>query len=338
VEDDCLILQILSIDDRETEREVRMDGIKDQQEEREALRMQANREELVERITRVLPEDGQAQPLPGLHLARVSLSLEPVHSVLKPSFCVIAQGSKEVLLGDSRYEYDPSHYLISTVELPRFSKVLEATREKPYLSFRLELTPALVGSVMLEAGQSSLSDHADVRAMDVSPLDVNLQDAVVRLVRLLDTPAEAPVLLPLVTREIVYRLLMGEQGARLRHLAVLGGYTPTITRAVERLRQDFDQPLRIEHLAQELGMSVSGLHHHFKTVTAMSPLQFQKHLRLQEARRLMLTEDFDAASAAYRVGYHDASHFNREYKSLFGDPPMRDVQRLREEVMVSAGQ
>ncbi len=174
-----------------------------------------------------------------------------------------------------------------------------------------------------------------MRAIDVSPLDVNLQDAVVRLVRLLDSPAEAPVLMPLITREIVYRLLMGEQGARLRHLAILGGYTPLIARAVERLRQDFDQPLRIEDLARELGMSVSGLHHHFKAVTAMSPLQFQKQLRLQEARRLMLSEDLDAASAAYRVGYHDASHFNREYKSLFGVPPMRDVQRLREEVQES---
>ena len=123
---------------------------------------------------------------------------------------------------------------------------------------------------------------------------------------------------------------MGEQGGRLRHLASLGGYTPDIARAVERLRQDFDQPLRIEQIAGELGMSVSGFHHHFKAVTAMSPLQFQKQLRLQEARRLMLGDGLDAASAAYRVGYNDASHFNREYKSLFGEPPMRDVQRLRE--------
>ena len=176
-----------------------------------------------------------------------------------------------------------------------------------------------------------------MRAIDVSPLDANLLDAFVRLVRLLDSPAEARVLLPLITREIVYRLLMGEQGARLRHLAMLGGYTPHIARAVERLRQDFDQPLRVEQLAHELGMSVSGFHHHFKAVTALSPLQFQKQLRLQEARRLMLGEDLDAASAAYRVGYQDASHFNREYKSLFGVPPMRDVQRLREEAMGSAG-
>jgi AraC-like DNA-binding protein len=254
--------------------------------------------------------------------------------VLKPSLCVIAQGSKEVLLGDSRYRYDPSHYLLATIELPRVSQVLEASPERPYLSLRLELAPTLVSSVMEEMGYSpstSPSKHTGARAIDVGPFDVHLLDAVVRLVRLLDTPADTPVLLPLITREIIYWLLKGEQGTRLRHLAILGGNTSSIARAIERLRQDFDQPLRIEDLARELGMSVSGLHHHFKEVTALSPLQFQKRLRLHEARRLMLGEDLDAASAAYRVGYRDASHFNREYKSLFGVPPMRDVQRLREE-------
>jgi AraC-like DNA-binding protein len=138
------------------------------------------------------------------------------------------------------------------------------------------------------------------------------------------------MLMPLIRREIIYRLLRGEQGGRLRHLAILSGYTPDIARAIERLRRDFNQPLRIEQMAHELGMSVSAFHHHFKAVTALSPLQFQKRLRLLEARRLMLGEGLDAASAAYRVGYLDASHFNREYKSLFGVPPMRDVQRLRE--------
>ena len=158
-----------------------------------------------------------------------------------------------------------------------------------------------------------------------------------RLVRLLDAPDEAPALLPLYTREIVYRLLRGEHGGRLRHLALQGGYSPHIAKAIQRLQHEFDQPLRIAQLAQDLGVSVSGLHHHFKAVTALSPLQFQKRLRLQEARRLMLSEDFDAASAAYRVGYHNASHFTREYKSLFGAPPMRDVEQLREEMQVRAG-
>ena len=332
-----MILHIFQMSDGETREGVPMNVMILQQAEREAVLLQANREELVERIGRAMREDGTVQPLQGLHLSCCSLPLKPVHSVLEPSVCVIAQGSKEVLLGESRYQYDPSHYLLATVELPRVSQVLEASKERPYLSLRLELAPTLVGAVMLESGYSSPRDHADMRAIAVSPLDGHLLDAIVRLTRLLDAPADAPVLLPLITREIIYRLLMGEQGARLRHLAILGGYTSHIARAVEQLRQDFDQPLRIEDIARELGMSVSGFHHHFKAVTAMSPLQFQKQLRLQEARRLMLGEDLDAASAAYRVGYHDASHFNREYKSLFGVPPMRDVQRLREGALASAG-
>ncbi|HET8911400.1 MAG TPA: AraC family transcriptional regulator [Ktedonobacteraceae bacterium] len=304
--------------------------------ERETQRMLADREELVERIGRAIPEDGEIQPFQGIHLARSSSPLKPIHSVLEPSLCVIAQGSKEVLLGDSRYRYDPSRYLLATIELPRVSQVLEASKERPYLSLRLELAPTLVSSVMVEAGHAALKERNEVRAIDVSPIDGNLLDAFVRLVRLLDTPNEAQIILPLITREIIFRLLMGEQGTRLRHLAMEGGYTPSIAQAVRRLRQDFNQPLSIENLAQELGMSVSGLHHHFKAVTAMSPLQFQKRLRLQEAQRLMLSEDLDAASAAFRVGYQDASHFNREYKGLFGVPPMRDVQRLREESLYHA--
>lgn len=334
VENDWMILQTFQWESERTGGDSRMDTMAldvtvQQQAEREARRMQANREELVERIARAVPHDGELQPLPGMYLARVSVPQEPLHNVLEPSFCVIAQGSKEVLLGESRYRYDPTHYLLATVELPRVSQVLEASKERPYLSLRLELAPALVGAVMMDNAPTAPLGPADMRAITVSPLDENLLDAVVRLVRLVDAPAEARVLMPLITREIVYRLLMGEQGGRLRHLAITAGYTSHIARAVERLRQDFDRPLRVEQLAREVGMSVSGLHHHFKAVTALSPLQYQKRLRLLEARRLMLGEDLDAATAALRVGYRDASHFNREYKSMFGAPPMRDVQRLR---------
>jgi AraC-like DNA-binding protein len=309
-----------------------MDVLHCQQAERDAQRLQANRAELVERITRCVREDGSTQPLKGLYLNKLSAPRGPVHGVTQASFCVIAQGSKDILLGANRYRYDPMHYLLATVGLPSVSHVREASQAQPYLSLRLELPPALVGAVMTDTGHANTSGQADVRAIAVSPLDGNLLDATVRLVRLLDCPDEAQVLMPLITREIVYRLLVGDQGDRLRHLAILGGYTPHIARAVERLRQEFDQPLRIEQIAHELGMSVSGFHHHFKAVTAMSPLQFQKRLRLQEARRLMLGEALDAASAGYRVGYQDASHFNREYKNLFGVPPLRDVQQLREAV------
>lgn len=314
-----------------------MEIMNHQQAERQAQRAQANREELVERIARYMREDGSTQPLKGLYLNRLSVPSGPVHGVTQPSFCVIAQGSKDVLLGNNRYCYDPMHYLLATVGLPSVSHVRQASKDYPYLSLRLELPPALVGGVMLETGHASAPGQSDARAIDVSPLEENLLDALVRLVRLLDCPAEAQVLMPLLTREIIYRLLMGNQGSRLRHLALLGGYTPHIARAVERLRRDFDQPLRMEQIAHDLGMSVSGFHHHFKAVTAMSPLQFQKRLRLQEARRLMLGEALDAASAGSRVGYDDASHFNREYKSLFGVPPMRDVERLRGAARESLG-
>jgi AraC-like DNA-binding protein len=191
------------------------------------------------------------------------------------------------------------------------------------------LDPILIGSIMSESGHSASPNQTEVKALSASTLDADLLDAVVRLVRLIDNPAEAQVLAPLVKREIFYRLLIGNLGAQLRHIAVFSGYTPPIARAIERLRKDFDQPLRIDSIASELGMSVSGFHHHFKAITAMSPLQFQKRLRLQEARRLMLGDGLDAVSAASRVGYHNAAHFNREYKSLFGLPPMRDVEQLR---------
>lgn len=314
-----------------------IDLMNDLQAKREVERAQANRDELTERIAQTIHQDGTIEVLKGLHFNRSSSPSECIHSVSVPAFCAIAQGSKEVLLGSDRYQYDPMHYLLATVELPIVSQILEASKAQPYLSLRLDLDPTLVGSVMVEAGYPSSQRGSDVKAIAVSPLDANLLDAMVRLVRLLDSPAEAPVLAPLIKREIIYRLLMGEQGNRLRQIAVLGGYTHHIARAVDRLRKDFNQPLRIESIARELGMSVSGFHHHFKSVTAMSPLQFQKQLRLQEARRLMLLENLDATSAAYRVGYDDASHFNREYKRLFGAPPIRDVERLRAVARETAG-
>jgi AraC-like DNA-binding protein len=301
-------------------------------------RAQASREELVERLSQAISGDGTAEPLEGLRLRRASAPTGLGHGVSFPSFCVIAQGSKELLLGDSRYRYNPAQYLISTAALPIASRVVEASPERPYLGIVLKLNSTLVGSVLAEADYRVPRNSTAVTAIDVSVLDAGLLDAVVRLVRLLESPAEALFLAPLVMREIVYRLLLGAQGGRLHQIAALGGATHRIAEAVERLRSDFDQPLRIEDIARELGMSISGFHHHFRALTAMSPLQFQKQLRLQEARRLMLGEGLDAASAGYRVGYGNASHFTREYKRLFGAPPMHDVEQLRERARESVGQ
>lgn len=291
--------------------------------------MQSDKEELVERIARALPDDGSLDPFPGFRLARSSRPTEPVHAVYQPAFCFVAQGRKQALLGEQVFRYDPGHYLIYTVDLPLVFQVKEASKERPYLGLRLNLDPALVASVMMESGIEPKKGHASMKAMDVGPTDANLLDAVVRLVRLLDAPVEHKVLAPLITREIVFRLLAGGQGARLSHLLASGADTRRVSKAIGRLRENFDQPLRMDDLARELGMSVSGFHHHFKSVTAMSPLQFQKQIRLQEARRLMLGEDLDAASAGFRVGYEDPSYFSREYKKLFGAPPQRDIAKLR---------
>src|SRR5919107_1375417 len=308
-----------------------MESMNNPQTEREVRVTQAGRQELVERVLRAVREDGDVEAPGGLRLLRRSSRTPKDHGVSSPALCVIAQGSKEVLLGDECYRYDADHYLITAAALPTASRVTEASEERPYLGVVLGLDPALVGSVMVEAAHPAPREHAAVRAFDVGPLDAGLLDAVLRLLRLLDSPAdEARFLRPLITREIVFRLLRGEQGGRLRHTTALGGHAHRIAGALERLRKDFDRPLRVEDVARESGMSVSGFHHHFKAVTAMSPLQFQKRMRLQAARRLMLGEDLDAGSAGRRVGYSDASQFSREYKRLFGAPPMRDAERLRE--------
>lgn len=300
------------------------------------LRRHADLEELAQRISGVLQQDGALEIHPGLHFRRGSDTRERVHGVSEPSFCVIAQGSKDIMIGEECLRYDPAHYLITTVDLPLTGQVVEASPEKPYLGFRLVLEPSLVTAVMLELGNDSQRGKTGhVKSIDVSPLDDELLDATLRLARLVENPEAYRALAPLVIREIIYRLLTGAQGSRMRHLATIGGQAHRMVRAVQKLTERFDQPFRAAEMARELGMSVSGFHAHFKAVTAMSPLQYQKQLRLQEARRLMISEGLDASEAGYRVGYRDASFFSREYKRQFGDSPSRDVGRLRELVSTS---
>ncbi|KAB8140068.1 AraC family transcriptional regulator [Chloroflexia bacterium SDU3-3] len=298
--------------------------------EYEAQRAEATRQELAERIAWAVREDGVAEPLPWLRLRRADAPTELGHGVSAPSFCVIAQGSKEILLGEKRYRYDPAHYLITTASLPIASRISEASREQPFLNMVFHLDVPQISAVMAEAGHMLERGCPAVTAIDVSALDMGLLDAAARLMRLLENPTESRLLAPLVLREILYRLLMGEQRERLGQIVAQGGAGQRIAAVVDRLRREFDQPLRIDELARDHGMSVSGFHHHFRAFTAMSPLQFQKQLRLQEARRLMLSEGLDAASAGFRVGYSNASHFTREYKRLFGAPPLRDVEHLRD--------
>jgi AraC-like DNA-binding protein len=300
-----------------------------QEAEFEQRKMQLNREELIERMMRLAPENSLLEVFPGIFIYQSLKPTESEISVLKPAFCVIAQGSKDVLLNEELFHYDSGHYLISTLDLPIMSNVVEASEEKPYLNLRIDLDPVLIAAVMIESGIETQKSGTGVKAMDVSPVDADLLDAVIKLVKLFDRPDEMKFLAPLIIREIIYRLLKGNQGARLSQLITTEGDAQRISRVVKQLRENIDQPLRIEETARELGMSVSGFHQHFKSVTAMSPLQFQKQLRLQEARRLMLSENMDVASTSFRVGYEDPSYFSREYKKLFGIPPHRDIARLR---------
>jgi AraC-like DNA-binding protein len=290
-----------------------------------------SRSELASLIERHAPTDGTYQTaIPSLYFYRVSAPTAPGHGVQEPSLCLVAQGSKVVTLASERFCYDPEHFLMASVGLPITGRIVDATAERPYLGLRLELDPALTAELILEAGKPDKPPVHSTLGLSVGRLDVPLRDAVLRLVRLLDRPEHLPMLSPLVLREIFYLLLVGPEGARLRAITLANGQTCRVARAVELLRRDYDQPLRIESIARETGMSASGLHHQFKAVTAMSPLQYQKQLRLQEARRIMLGEDLDAASASFRVGYESPSQFSREYRRLFGAPPAQDVARLRE--------
>ena len=288
-------------------------------------------EDLAVAIERWTGEDGtHATAIDSLTLFRASCLTESVATVYEPSLCVMAQGRKQVTLGDEIYTYDPARFLLASVALPVVGKVIGGTPDAPYLALRIGIDPAEVGGLIADAGLSESEVRAESRrGLAVSRLDPPLLDAVARLVGLLDAPETISVLAPLVRREITYRLLVGEQGGRLRQIAVGDGQTRRIVRAIQWLKQHFAEPLRIEDLARQVSLSPSSLHQHFKAVTALSPLQYQKQLRLQEARRLLLAEGLDAASAGYRVGYESPSQFSREYRRLFGRPPRLDLDTLR---------
>jgi AraC-like DNA-binding protein len=253
-----------------------------------------------------------------------------VQTVYEPAVAIVAQGCKRVMLADEIYHYDPAHFLLVSVGLPVAGQVINASPESPYLSLRIDLDPGQLSELILAAGPPEAHGRPQ-RGLAVSQAEPPLLDAVVRLLHLLDSPRDIGVLAPLVLREISYRLLVGEQGPRLRQIAAGNGQARRVATAIRWLKDNFARPFSIEALAREVHLSPSGLHHQFKAVTAMSPLQYQKRLRLQEARRLMLSEALDAASAGFRVGYESPSQFSREYRRLFGQPPQRDLALLRTE-------
>lgn len=281
-------------------------------------------------IDRQVRTDGlHATAVPELSLIRFSTPTDSVPVVYEPSLCLIAQGSKRVELAGEAFQYDPAHFLLVSVDLPVCGRVTEATPSAPYLGLKITLDTGIIGELVADGAGTDARGAA--RGLAVSPVEPPLLDAVGRLVGLGDNPRDAVALAPLVLREISYRLLTGAQGMRLRQIAAAGGPAQRIARAIRWLRDHFAEPLRVEVLAREVRMSQSAFHHHFKGVTAMSPLQYQKRLRLQEARRLMLGEGLDASAAAFRVGYESPSQFSREYSRQFGAPPRRDVAAIQAE-------
>ncbi len=293
------------------------------------------RAELTALLGRLTAVDGNHQTvIEPLTLHRLSAPSPPVHGVLKPTFCLVAQGSKLTVLGEETHTHNSLRYLLLSVDLPLTVQVTEASPDAPYLGLCLDIDPRQIGALLLEmegteGADRPLAGQSAPRSLSLSRTDAPLLDASLRLLRLLETPADVPMLAPLAVREILYRLLTGEQGPRLRQIAVHNSLTQRVARATDWIKRHYAEPLSIDTIAQEVCMSASGLHHHFKAVTALSPLQYQKHLRLQEARRLMISEALDAATAGYRVGYQSPSQFSREYRRLFGAPPRRDLARLR---------
>ncbi|MCL8297975.1 AraC family transcriptional regulator [Pseudomonas mosselii] len=272
---------------------------------------------------------GSVSAIEDLYLTRYEEDVRGMPALAQPALCILAQGSKTLFLGDERYTYDPLHYMVVSVTLPITGALLEASPENPCLGLRLDIDPAQISQLIAESGPILVPGQASGRGLFVEKSDPQLLDTLLRLVRLLDSPRDIAVLAPLVRRELMYRVLRGPQGWRLCEIALSSSQTHRVCQAIAWLNRHYQEPLRIEDLAREVNLSTSTLHHRFKAVTSMSPLQYQKQLRLQEARRLMLNDGLEAAEAGYRVGYESPSQFSREYSRLYGAPPIRDVARLR---------
>ncbi|MBW4688010.1 MAG: AraC family transcriptional regulator [Komarekiella atlantica HA4396-MV6] len=264
-----------------------------------------------------------------LEFTRESSVSTALHDVCEPILAIIVQGKKEVLLGEETYSYGAAQYLVVSIDLPLNGFVVEATPDKPYLGFKLNLESLILSDIIAQTNLNTPKKENSVRGLFVSDASLQLLDCAIRLTQLLDTPQDIPILAPLIIREIYYRLLIGEQGEAVRQIATSGSNMQRIAKAIKLIKANFTKPMRVEELARQASMSASSFHQHFKSVTSMSPLQYQKQLRLLAARRLLLAENFDAANAAYQVGYESPSQFSREYSRMFGAPPIKDIQRLR---------
>jgi AraC-like DNA-binding protein len=294
------------------------------------LRAVAMRAELARKISsHARVEGSQTTEIPALRLSRRSAPSACMSAAYEPSLVVFVQGHKRINLGKASYLCDGSNFLLTSVDLPVVSQIVTASEEKPLLGMLLRLEMPAVREILSQQEFHLREESADARGMAIGVTSVELLDACLRLVALLDSPEDIPFLSSLIQREIIYRLLRSPQGKHLRAIATLGEQSHRTAKAVEWLRVNYAKPLRVEELATMARMGVSTLHHQFRSLTTMSPVQYQKQLRLHVARERMLNDGMDAASAAFEVGYESASQFNREYSRFFGQPPMRDVKARR---------
>jgi AraC-like DNA-binding protein len=288
------------------------------------------RAELASTMQRFAPRCGVYQTaIDQLHFIRSDSPTDVVHTVHKPGLCIIVQGRKQIQLWDESYTYDPLNYLVVSVTLPLAGQVTDASPDSPYFCIRLDIDPAEIARLIADISPIGVPSQQPCRGLYLDKIDTSLLDAMLRLVRLLDVPSDIRALAPLALKEIFYRLLKGQQGQRLHEIAITDSQTHRVTRAIEWLNNNYAQPLHIDELASYVNLSNSTLHHRFKAVTAMSPLQYQKQLRLQHARRLMISEGLDVSTAGFKVGYESPSQFSREYSRMFGAPPSRDIAKLR---------
>ncbi|MFL0987019.1 AraC family transcriptional regulator [Vibrio parahaemolyticus] len=269
-------------------------------------------------------------PISGLRFSRWTTPTPPTSYTHNPSICLIAQGRKRVLLGEESFIYDANHFLISSVDLPIIANIIEASEEQPYLGLIMELDLTEISQLIVDSELAFTQSKEAQKGIAVGELSESLLDAFVRLAELLDEGQNIKILAPIIKREIFYRLLMSEQGTRLHQIVTAGSHSHQIAKAIDWLKNNFVKPLSVGDLASYTGMSKSSFYTHFRSMTSMTPLQFQKKLRLSEARRLMLTENLDAMAATFKVGYESSSQFSREYSRLFGAPPSKDIKSLRE--------
>jgi AraC-like DNA-binding protein len=284
---------------------------------------------LVNRHTKVKGDGFHPTGINGLKFARESCVDRTLAGVSSPMLAIVLQGKKVALLGEETYRYGAAQYLVLSVDLPLTGLITEATPTQPYLGFTLDVDQTQLCDIMTQTSATTRKKEASVRGFCVSTVDTSLLDCSLRLTRLLDTPQDILILAPMIIREIYYRLLMGEQGEAVRQIATSGSSMQRVAQAIKLIKTDFARSIRVEDLAGQVNMSPSSFHQHFKIVTSMSPLQYQKQLRLLEARRLMLAENSTAANAADLVGYESPSQFSREYARMFGAPPIQDIDRLK---------